>query len=103
MKEITGKDLICAFNSACGMVGFKYLISSYYHPLSFVSGNTQETAYNEGKRAVVVHLIDTMRAADPKITAKMLSDVEYMILEDRHGRKKDNLQDCPSPDESDDD
>lgn len=88
-----GKDLINVFNSKLGIIGLKYFITSYYHPLSFVNGNAQETAYNEGKRAVVVHLIDTMRAADPKITAKMLSDVEYMILEDKAKtrRQKDDI------------
>lgn len=102
MKQIDGQDLINVFNSKIGIVGLKYFIMSYYHPLSFVNGNAQETAYNEGKRAVVVHLIDTMRAAEPKITARMLADVEYMILEGRQGYRKSDLQDAPSSDETDD-
>lgn len=87
MKSIDGQDLINAFNSNRGIVLLEYLISAYYHPLSFISGNAQETAYNEGKRAVVVHLIDSMRAADSKITAKMLADVEYSILEGKAKKK----------------
>ena len=91
MKDIDGFDLINVFNSKLGMIGLKYLITSYYHPSSFVSGKAEETAYNEGKRALVINLIDSMRAADPRITAKMLSDVEYMILESKTKRKaKDN-------------
>jgi len=91
MKDIDGFDLINVFNSKLGMIGLKYLITSYYHPSSFVNGKAEETAYNEGKRAVVINLIDSMRAADPRITAKMLSDVEYMILESKTKRKaKDN-------------
>ena len=87
MKEIDGFDLINVFNSKLGMIGLKYLITSYYHPSSFVSGKAEETAYNEGRRAVVINLIDSMRAADPRVTAKMLSDVEYMILEGKAKRK----------------
>ena len=99
MKDIDGYDLVNVFNSKLGLIGLKYLISSYYHPLSFVSGKAEETAFNEGKRAVVVNLIDSMRAADPKITARMLSDVEYMILESKVKRKtKDNLEDAEDHD-----
>ncbi len=98
--SIDGFDLINVFNSKLGMIGLKYLITSYYHPSSFVSGKAEETAYNEGKRAVVINLIDSMRAADPRITAKMLSDVEYMILESKAKRKaKDNLDDAITEDD----
>ena len=94
MKEIDGFDLINVFNSKLGMIGLKYLITSYYHPSSFVSGKAEETAYNEGRRAVVINLIDSMRAADPRVTDKMLSDVEYMILEGKAKRKtKDSFDD----------
>ncbi len=98
-KEIDGFDLINVFDGKLGLMGLCYLIQSYYHPSSFVSGKAEETAYNEGKRAVVINLIDSMRAADPKITAKMLSDVEYMILESKTKRKtKDNTDDVEGED-----
>lgn len=94
MMEIDGEDLLNTFNSKMGMIGLKYLIQSYYHPSSFVKGSPDETAYNEGQRSVVIGLIDKMRTADPKLTANLLSEIEYLGLntkQKRYGQEDETI------------
>jgi hypothetical protein len=73
--EIDGKDLINVFGTETGKAVFKYLLKSYYHPPSFVRGDAYETAYNEGRRIVMIDILDKM-AADCLVEAdRLLAEV----------------------------
>lgn len=73
--SIDGKDLANVFGSETGKAVLKYLLKSYYHPSSFVRGDPHETAYCEGRRAVVIDIIDKMAASCPDALDKLLCEV----------------------------
>ena len=72
----SGEDMLVVFNNPEGRVVLGYLIESYIEGSSYITGDSHETACNEGKRMVVRDMIDRMRMADPGMTAQMLCDIE---------------------------
>ena len=76
--EIDGKDLVNIFGSETGKAVLKYLLKSYYHAPSYVRGDSHETAYNEGRRAVVIDILDKMAADCPVAADKFLAEVGFI-------------------------
>jgi len=76
MKIADSNDCIAVFNTPEGRIVLNYLLKSYYWRSSYVPHDCHETARNEGKREVVLDLIDKMRSLNPIDTATMLSNIE---------------------------
>ena len=85
----SGEDMLVVFNNPEGRVVLGYLIESYIEGSSYITGDSHETACNEGKRMVVRGVIDLMRMADPGMTAQMLCDIEMDRVK-RKPKKDDN-------------
>lgn len=74
--EIDGKDLVNVFGSETGKAVLKYLMKSYYHPPSFVRGDSHETAFNEGRRNVMIDILDKMSADAPGAANRLIAEIE---------------------------
>ena len=72
---IDGKDLVNVFGSETGKMALRYLIKSYYHAPSYVRGDSHETAYYEGRRAIVIDILDKMAADCPDAGNKLLAEI----------------------------
>lgn len=75
---IDGKDLVNVFGSQTGKAVLKYLLKSYYHPASYVRGDSHEIAYNEGRRAVLIDILDKMTADCPEAANRLIAEMEFL-------------------------
>ena len=75
---IDGKDVLNVFGSENGKEVLRYLMKSYYHITSYVKNDAYETALNEGKRAVVIDLLDKLSADCPKEANQLLAEIELL-------------------------
>lgn len=69
--------MLNVFGSETGKAVLKYLLKSYYHPPSYVRGDAHETAHNEGRRAVVIDILDKLAASCPDALDKLLCEVGF--------------------------
>ena len=76
--KIDGKDLVNVFGSETGKAVFQYLIKSYYHAPSYTKGDPHETAYCEGRRAVIIDMLDKMTADCPDAGNGLLAEINFL-------------------------
>lgn len=73
-----GEDFFVAFKSA--PKALKYLLQSYYEPCTHIIGDSHASAFCAGRRAVIIDILDNMKAASKEQYARLM--LEICILPD---------------------